>query len=288
MVLLQSQGDSQGRFKLTFLTFKATSLATGAAVLLGGGLFAGMTGSAIAATPTSSGSASEDIQVQTEPENSESTPTTNPTSSSTQTGVANRPRFTCEMLNGQYTVVYHPESRPSESYPWATPSQLGGGWTPQARCQEISRRLELYRPDGLQEMRTAVENNYNTVCVTTEKNSSCRIVLTVPPNQDPLTTRDRVFQNLTIADSGQQTQAANTFVGSSRVGNSSVGGSSRGGDKLDELVNLGASLLGGRQERSSNINLRPFLDPADGGTGSKLGQGMSTRNNPRLNPANFR
>ncbi|MEP0819848.1 MULTISPECIES: COP23 domain-containing protein [Trichocoleus] len=288
MVLLQSQGNSQGRFKLTFLTFKATSLATGAVVFLGGGLFAGMTGSAIAATPTSSGSASKDIQVQTEAENSESTPTTNPSSGSTQTSVANRPRFTCEMLNGQYTVVYHPESRPSESYPWATPSQLGGGWTPQARCQEISRRLELYRPDGLQEMRTAVENNYNTVCVTTEKNSSCRIVLTVPPNQDPLTTRDRVFQNLTIADSGQQTQAANTFVGSSRVGNSRVDGSSRGGDKLDELVNLGASLLGGRQERSSNINLRPFLDPADGGTGSKLGQGMSTRNNPRLNPANFR
>ena len=288
MVSLQSQGDSQGRFKLTFLTFKAKSLATGVAVLLGGGLLAGMANSAIAATPSSSGSASEDIQVQTEPENSESTPTTNPTSGSSQTGVANRPRFTCEMLNGQYTVVYHPESRPSESYPWATPSQLGGGWTPQARCQEISRRLELYRPDGLQEMRTAVENNYNTVCVTTEKNSTCRIVLTVPPNQDPLTTRDRVFQNLTIADSGQQTQAANTFVGSSRVGNSSVGGSSRGGDKLDELVNLGVSLLGERQERSSSINLRPFLDPADGGTGSKLGQGMSTRNNPRLNPANFR
>ncbi|MBW4487509.1 MAG: COP23 domain-containing protein [Trichocoleus desertorum ATA4-8-CV12] len=247
-----------------------------------------MASSAIAATPSSSGSASEDIQVQTEPENSESAPATNPTSGSPQTGLANRPRFTCEMLNGQYTVVYHPESRPSESYPWATPSQLGGGWTPQARCQEISRRLEFYRPDGLQEMRTAVENNYNTVCVTTEKNSTCRIVLTVPPNQDPLTTRDRVFQNLTIADSGQQTQAANTFVSSSRVGNSRVGGSSRGGDKLDELVNLGVSLLGERQERSSNINLRPFLDPADGGTGNKLGQGMSTRNSPRLNPANFR
>ena len=288
MVLLQSQGDAQGRFKLTFLTFKATSLATGAVVLLGGGLLSGMASSAIAATPSSSGSASEDIQVQAEPENSESTPTTNPTSGSPQTGLTNRPRFTCEMLNGQYTVVYHPESRPSESYPWATPSQLGGGWTPQSRCQEISRRLELYRPDGLQEMRTAVENNYNTVCVTTEKNSTCRIVLTAPPNQDPLTTRDRVFQNLTIADSGQQTQAANTFVGSSRVGSSRVDGSSRGGDKLDELANLGVSLLGGRQERSSNINLRPFLDPADGGTGSKLGQGMSTRNNPRLNPANLR
>lgn len=283
MVLSQVQVHA----KLPFLAVKATSLVVGTALFLGSGLLASGASSAIAATPSNSGSASGDIQVPTEPDNSESIPTANPTSDSPQTEVTAEPRFTCEILNGQYTVVYHPESRPSESYPWATPSQLGGGWTPQARCQEISRRLEFYRPDGLQEMRTAVENNYNTVCVTTEKNSTCRIVLTVPPNQDPLATRDRVFQNLTIADSGQQTQAANTFVGNSRVG-ASQGVSGRSGDKLDQLINLGVSLLGERQERSSSINLRPFLDPADGGTGSKLGLGMSTRPNPRLNPANFR
>src|SRR6476646_10157902 len=230
MVLLQSQGH----FKLPFLTFKKTHFVAGVAVLLGSSLLVGVTSSAIAATPntSSTGSASGNVQVPAEPENSESTATPNPTGSSTQTGIANEPRFTCETLNGQYTVVYHPESRPSESYPWATPSQLGGGWTRQARCQEISRRLEFYRPDGLQEMRTAVENNYNTVCVTTEKNSTCRIVLTVPPNQDPLTTRDRVFQNLTIADSGQQTQAANTFVGGARLTRDRMG-TGRNGEDLD-------------------------------------------------------
>jgi hypothetical protein len=136
-------------------------------------------------------------------------------------------------------------------------------------------------------MRTAVENNYNTVCVTTEKNPSCRIVLTVPPNQDPLTTRDRVFQNLTIADSGQQTQAANTFVGGDRLSRDRMG-TGRNGEDLDRLVNLGISLFESRQQHSDSINLRPFLDPADGGTGSKLTRGFSTRSSPRLNPANFR
>lgn len=276
----------QGRSRSQWFNFKSGA-ATGIALLLGSSLVAGMASGAIAATPSSDESASEDVQVPTEPENSESAPTANPTSSSTSTTVANGPRFTCEIQGGQYTVVYHPESRPSESYPWATPSQLGGGWTPQARCLEISRRLEFYRPDGLKEMRTAVENNYNTVCVTTEKNPTCRIVLTVPPNQDPLATRDRVFQNLTIADSGQQTQAANTFVGNGRMGSSRIG-SDRSGEDLDRLVNLGISLLGNQQRRSDSINLRPFLDPADGGTGAKLTRGLSTRSNPRLNPANFR
>jgi hypothetical protein len=187
-----------------------------------------------------------------------------------------QPRFTCEQVNGQYTVMYHPESQPNQAYPWATPNALGGGWTPERRCNEISRRLELYRPDGLVEMRNAVENNYNTVCVTTQKNSSCRIVLTVPPGQDPEVTRDRVFQNLTIADSGERTDAVNTFVA---------------GDRSSQLLNQALSALGignNPVRHSNSINLRPFLDRADGGTASKLIRGIQARPNPRLNPDRFR
>ncbi|HEY9835043.1 MAG TPA: COP23 domain-containing protein [Stenomitos sp.] len=191
-----------------------------------------------------------------------------------------QPRFTCEPVNGQYTVMYHPESQPNQAYPWATPSALGGGWTPELRCNEISRRLELYRPDGLVEMRNAVENNYNTVCVTTQKNSSCRIVLTVPPGQDPELTRNRVFQNLTIADTGERTDAVNTFVEGDR-----------GSQLLNQVLNQGLSALGidnNPSPASGNINLRPFLDRADGGTGSRLRRSIPVRSNPRLNPDRFR
>jgi hypothetical protein len=175
--------------------------------------------------------------------------------------------------------MYYPESQPGQSYTWATPSALGGGWTPEKRCNEISRRLELYRPDGLLEMQTAVENNYNIVCVTTQKDPSCRIVLTVPPGQDPQVTRDRVFQNLTVADSGQQTEAVNTFVGGQR--NSQL---------LDQVVNQGLSVLGigNNSVKRSNINLRPFLDAADGGTATQLYRSAPARANPRLNPDRFR
>jgi len=232
------------------------------------------TGAAVAQAPTNGGG---DVVVDTEPQKPESKPaptggeTTRPT-----TGV----RFTCETSSGQPVVMYHPESQPGQSYAWAKPGLLGGGWTPERRCMEISRRLESYRPDGLVEMRTSVENNYNIVCVTTERVPGCRIVMTVPPGQDPTLTRDRVFENLTIADSGQQTQAVNSLTG-------------RGRDPIVEQLGglLGINLPGQNRSISrtgNGIYLKPFLDRADGGTGEHLRSTAPVRRSPRLNPDKFR
>jgi hypothetical protein len=140
--------------------------------------------------------------------------------------------------------------------------------------------LEAYRPDGLLEMRTGVENGYNTVCVTTERVPGCRIVLTVPPGQDATTTRDRVFQNLTVADSGQQTQAVNTFVPGGQAG-SIV-------DTLGQMLNVKVPGLIGSSRSTDGIDLRPFLDRADGGTGANLTRSSAYRPAPRLNPNRFR
>lgn len=192
-------------------------------------------------------------------------------------------RFSCQTYNGQYTVMYQPQSQPGQFFPWAAPAALGGGWDSQRRCTAIATRLEQYRPNGLQELQTAVENNENIVCVTTEANSTCRIVLTVPRGKDPYVIRNSIFQNLTTADSGQQTIAVNTY------GDRSSGG--------NDLYNLGRTLLGNGNNRVSSsrsgINLKPFLDRQDGGTGNKLQNGVAIRrqsqpNSVRLNPGNFR
>ncbi|MEH2163847.1 MAG: COP23 domain-containing protein [Nostoc sp.] len=207
----------------------------------------------------------------------------------TSTGIPTSPssdgitRFSCQTYNGQSTVMYQPQSQPGQFFPWAAPATLGGGWDAQKRCAAIASRLELYRPDGLQELQTSVENNENVVCVTTEANSSCRIVLTVPRGKDPVVIRNSIFQNLTTADNGQQTIAVNTY------GDRSSGGS--------ELYNLGRTLLGSGNNRVSSyrggINLKPFLDRKDGGTANKLRNGVaigrqSQPNSVRLNPRNFR
>jgi len=221
------------------------------------------------------------VQPETGPINPSTIPSTPPTSSggSSLPAAESQARFSCEFLNGQYTVMYHPQSQPNQSYPWAIPAALGNGWNSARRCDAISQRLESYRPDGLIELRTAVENNYNTICVTTERDPSCRIVLTVPPGQDPVSTRDRVFQNLTIADNGQQTEGVNTLTGGKPTG------------EVGNLYNLGQTILGGGRNSkvaSNSINLRPFLDRADGGTGTQLQGGVQERTNTRLNPNNFR
>ena len=104
----------------------------------------------------------------------------------------------------------------------------------------------------------------NTICVTTQLDpTDCRIVLTVPPGQDPQLTRDLIFDNLLVADDGGSTQGVYTF-----------GDSQSGRDVLGEIGNV---LNGGNgsnaqssKESPENIDLRPFLDPADGGTGQQL------------------
>jgi hypothetical protein len=193
-------------------------------------------------------------------------PTARPSTPANSTPVpqqAVNARFSCQSDNGEYTVVYSPQSQPGKTYPWAQPTAMGGGWSADRRCAEISRRLEEYRPAGLLEMQTAVENGYNTICVTTSQVPTCRIVLTVPEGEDPLVIRDRVFGNLTVADSGRQTTAVTTFAGDDDDLINQVG--------VAIGVDLSALTRGDRSSRNSDgINLRPFLDPADGGTGTRL------------------
>jgi hypothetical protein len=185
-----------------------------------------------------------------------SPPNSPPSNSSSNNG----PRFSCQFVNGQYAVMYNPESQPNRYYPWAVPRAMGDGWTPERRCQEISNRLESYRPDGLVEPTTGWENSYDILCVTTQKIPSCRILLTVPRGQNALALRDQVFQNLVTAEQGQQTVPVNTFNGT-QLGISSIFNSNK-------------------PKTPKGVNLRPFLDPSDGGTGDKLKRRNSVKQPP--------
>lgn len=188
-------------------------------------------------------------------------------------------RFGCDNVRGEYTVMYYPSSQQGQSYPWAIPSQMGGGWTSQKRCGEIARRLELYRPDGLLELSNSTENGYDIICVTTEKDSDCRIVLTVPPGQDPQTTRDRVFQNIITADTGENTTGVATY---------SESNSNRTIRQIGKEIGIDLSNVGiGNVQKNNAINLKPFLDRTDGGTGEKLGRSSQNRSRSnQINPNN--
>ena len=223
-----------------------------------------------------------DIIINAEPQSLPSPPS--PQSPSSPSPQASNARFNCEYFNGEPTVMYRPDNQPGRSYPWAVPRTLGDGWTAERRCQEISQRLEMYRPDGLEELKTGYENNYQTICVTTQKVPGCRIVLTIPPGQSAEMVRDRVFESIAIADSGQMTQGVNTYTG---------------GQNNNFLNQLG-QLLGGKApaqsqknpKNANGINLRPFLAQSDGGTGEKLKKSVSQSTSPkssyRFNTNKFR
>ncbi len=206
-------------------------------------------------------------------------PTETGDSSDGETPTASNARFTCQVMDGQYTVMYSPQTQPGQTYEWAKPSSLGGGWTEDRRCNEIARRLEFYREDGMQELAIGSENGYDTICVTTQKNPTCQIVLTVPPGENPQMIRDRVFENLTVADSGRQTEAVNAIVDNGS-----------GGNVLQTLEGVfGVPIPGSgtpTQIRPGSIDLRPFLDPVDGGTGAQLTESRGSSH--QLNPDNFR
>jgi hypothetical protein len=223
------------------------------------------------------------VMAQTTGPQSTGPQTTGPQSSPAPS--ANQPRFRCDMSAGRPVVMYYPESRPSQGFAWATPAAMGGGWSADRRCAEISRRLEQYRPDGLTEMRTSLENGYNTVCATTDRNPACRIIFTVPRGQDPVVTRDSVFQNLLVADRGGSTQPIATFAP-----NGNPNGSR--GDRLGNWIDSGIRVLGGSdlprgispyRSGGDGIALKPFLDARDGGTGSSLVNPATQRPNPRFN-----
>ena len=233
------------------------------------------------------------IPVETTPTSAPSTlPSDNPNDKAANPTDNKNARFSCQVREGQYIVVYQPKSQPQKYFPWASTSTMGDGWSPERRCNEIGRRLELYRPDGLLEMRTSMENGYNVICATTDKNSACRIVLTVPNGQDPIATRDRVFGNLATADSGQQTTAVNTYRGGDRTLNDITGDLGLGIDLSSINSVLGSVLSTNRPTtnvRSGNLYLKPFLDPSDGGTGNGLtNSGFNSSNSRKLNPDNFR
>jgi hypothetical protein len=235
--------------RLLNLAAKGIGLSAGVAFLL--------SGSGVLAQVTTGG----DIQVDTLPTSGSTTTTGGTVTTNSDT------RFSCQLNNGVYTVMYHPEDQ-TRPYAWATPKALGGGWTAEKRCNAISDRLEAYRPDGLVDLRTSVQNGYNTICALTDRNSACRIVFTVPPGQDAETTLASVFENLTLADSGQTTNGVNTFT---NRGN--------GLDLLNGLLGRGTSgqVRSTAKTRVSNIYLKPFLSVKDGGTATRL---INTTNKP--------
>ena len=99
-------------------------------------------------------------------------------------------RFDCQLMpdtqsGGEvWTVMYRKYK--SQSKPWLKMvTTLGGDWTPKERCQEIARRLDLYRQDGLIKLTYRDDPNtpnQDVICAKTKKSGdNCPLIITLKP-----------------------------------------------------------------------------------------------------------
>lgn len=149
--------------------------------------------------------------------------------------VSSSSRFYCELRpdseqGGEiYTVMYrHDKGRK----PWLRlVTTLGGNWSPQARCEEIARRLEGFREDGLLSLTYRDDPNTPTqyvICAKTKASKDgCPLLLTLLRGADPDKMLRQVAESL-IPGSNVSTEPQNSGGMISTSSNSS--------SKLEPLV----------------------------------------------------
>ncbi|WP_036476949.1 COP23 domain-containing protein [Myxosarcina sp. GI1] len=109
----------------------------------------------------------------------------------TQTG------FRCDNSSGTFTTIYHNNQGVEEPWiQWVSDHFSGSGWTPEARCQEVSARLETFRLNKqLKYVTLGTINNQQVICVASQNQGPCEgIIYTLKPGQDGLQALNNLFE----------------------------------------------------------------------------------------------
>ncbi|NER36677.1 MAG: hypothetical protein F6J93_22285 [Oscillatoria sp. SIO1A7] len=77
--------------------------------------------------------------------------------------------FYCGTVDGKPTTLARTSRGNIPMIHWETEYFSGSGWTPQKRCEEVSRRFQEFNEKGwLAYLTTGELNGYNVICVTEE------------------------------------------------------------------------------------------------------------------------
>ena len=111
--------------------------------------------------------------------------------------------FHCNVDSGVPTTIYQNSQGGSEPWiKWVSNYFSDANWTPFARCQAVSERLEQYRQEGkLRYVTLGVENDQQVICVASQDDGPCEgTIYTLKPGQDGIA----ALNNLFAWGSGQQ------------------------------------------------------------------------------------
>ncbi len=125
------------------------------------------------------------------------TPTTQiPTSTSPAVTPGIQSGFRCDTSGENPTTIYQSnQGEPEPWIQWVSDRFSGSGWTPEARCQEVSSRLETYRRDKkLKYVTLGTVNNQSVICVASQDGGQCEgIIYTLKPGQDGIKALNNLF-----------------------------------------------------------------------------------------------
>lgn len=111
--------------------------------------------------------------------------------------------FKCDIESGVPTTMYQNAQGVQEPWiKWVSNYFSDSQWTPAARCQAVSERLEEYRLEGkLKYVTLGTENEQQVICVASYDNGPCEgTIYTLKPGQDGID----ALNNLFAWGSGQQ------------------------------------------------------------------------------------
>ena len=126
----------------------------------------------------------------------QSSTTTNPTINQTLPIETIQSGFRCDTSGNLPTTLYQSSQGVAEPWiKWQSDHFSGSGWSPEARCQEVSSRLETYRRNKkLKYVTLGTVNNQSVICVASQEGGKCEgIIYTLKPEQDGLKTLNNLF-----------------------------------------------------------------------------------------------
>jgi hypothetical protein len=104
--------------------------------------------------------------------------------------------FRCDTSSNIPTTIYQNSQGKQESWiVWKSDYFSSSGWSPQSRCQEVSRRLETYRRAGKLKYATlGTQNNQPVICVTSRDQGPCEgTIYTLKADQDGVAALNNFF-----------------------------------------------------------------------------------------------
>ncbi len=128
-------------------------------------------------------------------------PATNPVATPTPpvaapSVVSSQSGFLCDVSGEVPTTIYRSsQGSPEPWIQWVSDHFSGSGWSPDARCQEVSSRLETYRRNKkLRYVTLGTVNNQSVICVATKDQGPCEgIIYTLKPGQDGIKALNNLF-----------------------------------------------------------------------------------------------